>query len=649
MVRKVLAATVAAVLALGSPAFAQTPSGQTPAVVAQTFSIATASAGTSAPANAAGTSPWLSLSGQGSCAITFTSTSSGATVYVQGASDSPNAGTQTPQTVTTFGTAGVITSPAAGSAFGANVAQYALTFVRVNVTALSSGSVSGSLTCSTAPLTMASGAVGNVNVVNTPLPVSGSFTPSGTQNVAVTNPASSPVPVTAATTLPVSLATLPPIAFATTQPVSIQGAVTTTTTFPYNAGSTGQTGTTSSFLGVAGQYFSTPPVLTNGQVLGLTLNASGALKTDGSAVTQPVSIATTIPVSIATTVPVSIATLPPIAFATTQPVSIQSSVPLSVNTPAPCTIPTCGTTTVLADGVTNSTLANILGNNAAANTTLPNRLPTSIPDEVANGSATSTGAQGLVYTNGKGTFSFILYGTFAATTTVQGITAGGISTLNLPIYSGLQCGVGATVTSVTVAGNYCVYAAGSYALRLNVTYTSGTMNYYEIMQQSASPVIPTQNASGATSNSVCDPTTASQCAPVKTAPADGTSNTTSVLGTQAFVMCYNGTTWDRCRKDSYAAGPVWVTTGGSTTVNVPTNATTVVKASAGRLARILVTTLGAGTLNCYDNASTGSGTVIGTVAASAAIGTVEQIDMPAANGITCVSSATGPVATVSFY
>jgi hypothetical protein len=255
----------------------------------------------------------------------------------------------------------------------------------------------------------------------------------------------------------------------------------------------------------------------------------------------PVTAATTIPVSAATTLPVSIATLPPIAFATTQPVSIQSSVPLSVNTPAPCTIPTCGTTTVLADGVTNSTLANILGNNAAANTTLPNRLPTSIPDEVANGSATSTGAQGLVYTNGKGTFSFILYGTFAATTTVQGITAGGISTLNLPIYSGLQCGVGATVTSVTVAGNYCVYAAGSYALRLNVTYTSGTMNYYEIMQQSVSPVIPATGTSGAANTAVNSSGATAPVACDKQAAVNiSTATTTSIVavsGSTAVYVC----------------------------------------------------------------------------------------------------------------
>jgi len=123
----------------------------------------------------------------------------------------------------------------------------------------------------------------------------------------------------------------------------------------------------------------------------------------------------------------------------------------------------------------------------------------------------------------------------------------------------------------------------------------------------------------------------------------------NALEVGSFNLASNGSTFDPFRKDTYAAGPIWVTTGGSTTVSVPSNATTVVKASAGRLARILITTLGAGTLICYDNATTGSGTIIGSYGASAAVGTVEQLDMPAANGITCVSSSTGPVATVSFY
>jgi hypothetical protein len=139
------------------------------------------------------------------------------------------------------------------------------------------------------------------------------------------------------------------------------------------------------------------------------------------------------------------------------------------------------------------------------------------------------------------------------------------------------------------------------------------------------------------------------CAVATAGPADATANATAVGPVQDFLMGFNGTTWDRTRKDTSANGPLWMTTGGSTTVSVPSNATTVVKGSAGRLVAVLITTLGAGTLVCFDNATTGTGTVIADFGASAAVGTIQTLNMPAANGITCVSSATGPVATVSFY
>jgi hypothetical protein len=56
-------------------------------------------------------------------------------------------------------------------------------------------------------------------------------------------------------------------------------------------------GTSSSFgsafpatgTAAGGEYLSTPPTLTNGQMVALQTNVSGALKVDGSAVTQPVS------------------------------------------------------------------------------------------------------------------------------------------------------------------------------------------------------------------------------------------------------------------------------------------------------------------------------------------------------------------------
>lgn len=78
--------------------------------------------------------------------------------------------------------------------------------------------------------------------------------------------------------------------------------------------------------------------------------------------------------------------------------------------------------------------------------------------------------------------------------------------------------------------------------------------------------------------------------------------------------------------------------------------TTVIKSSPGRLCRIVATTAGTtGAVTFYDNASTGSGTVLFVVpGTSVAAGTFYNVSMPAANGITAVAAASGPALTVAF-
>lgn len=79
-------------------------------------------------------------------------------------------------------------------------------------------------------------------------------------------------------------------------------------------------------------------------------------------------------------------------------------------------------------------------------------------------------------------------------------------------------------------------------------------------------------------------------------------------------------------------------------------ANTVVSAYPGMLCRVLVTTAGtgAGSVLIYDNATTNSGTVIGVIPATIAIGTYYTFLMPAVNGITAVNVANGPVLTISY-
>lgn len=106
---------------------------------------------------APGQTPWLPLNGYSTCTTTFTSVGSGASVTFQGASDSPNAGIQTAQTITSIAVNGVQAPPVINTSYGGAVAPSGLTYFRLNLTALASGTVAGSITCSNA--TASGGAV----------------------------------------------------------------------------------------------------------------------------------------------------------------------------------------------------------------------------------------------------------------------------------------------------------------------------------------------------------------------------------------------------------------------------------------------------------------------------------------------------------
>ncbi len=86
-----------------------------------------------------------------------------------------------------------------------------------------------------------------------------------------------------------------------------------------------------------------------------------------------------------------------------------------------------------------------------------------------------------------------------------------------------------------------------------------------------------------------------------------------------------------------------------TTTQVTPTSLTVVKASPGRLCKVLVTTAnGENAINIFDNASAASGTIIGVVAANASVGTIYDLQMPAAHGITIAGTASAGTITVSY-
>lgn len=77
--------------------------------------------------------------------------------------------------------------------------------------------------------------------------------------------------------------------------------------------------------------------------------------------------------------------------------------------------------------------------------------------------------------------------------------------------------------------------------------------------------------------------------------------------------------------------------------------TTVIKGAPGRLVAAVVTgAASTGALTFYDNATTGSGTVIAVVPSGAGSGTRWPFEVPAANGITAVGAAGSAAVTVSY-
>lgn len=128
------------------------------------------------------------------------------------------------------------------------------------------------------------------------------------------------------------------------------------------------------------------------------------------------------------------------------------------------------------------------------------------------------------------------------------------------------------------------------------------------------------------------------------ATGDGSATYT---GLNVNNQTWNGTAYERTQSRQ---GVAVTTSGGVTTVAVAANTSTdtVIKASAGRLCRVLVTTTGTNPMNIWDNASGHTGTIIGAFAASPTVGTVASFEMPAVNGITIQGNAANPGVTVSF-
>lgn len=132
--------------------------------------------------------------------------------------------------------------------------------------------------------------------------------------------------------------------------------------------------------------------------------------------------------------------------------------------------------------------------------------------------------------------------------------------------------------------------------------------------------------------------------------ASGTAAATDQAGAVPRVSLYGKATaaGDTPIKVN-AQGEVLTANGGTNTTPVGAAATAAaIKASAGTLHKIVVTTLGTAALSFYDNATAASGTILFTIPASAAVGSIYDVQFPAANGIWCASGTNTPAVTVGW-
>jgi hypothetical protein len=99
-----------------------------------------------------------------------------------------------------------------------------------------------------------------------------------------------------------------------------------------------------------------------------------------------------------------------------------------------------------------------------------------------------------------------------------------------------------------------------------------------------------------------------------------------------------------------ADATIHVNEGGSNTGFVPANsgAAVVIKASPGRLMKVIVTAVGTAATKIYDNASSASGNVLLAIPASPTLGAVYDVQLTALNGIVCDGLTNGSGLTVGY-
>lgn len=251
-----------------------------------------------------------------------------------------------------------------------------------------------------------------------------------------------------------------------------------------------------------------------------------------------------------------------------------------------------------------------------------------------SGSLTSGGSSVIVPVAGYTGMGFTVSGTWVGTITWLASADGGATYPFSPNTSAWIMGQGSSgynfgsltandsvTMSLPVATHVKIYFSSYTSGTANITWTTGNL--------------------------------ASTFSPVPVGDSDTSGFGGITLPYASFNFAYNGSLYDRIRKDVYTAGPLWTTNGGSTNATLAVGASTTIKSGAGRLASILITTIATSTgiITCYDNTAA-SGTIIAKtqLLAGAPAGSEIKPDRPFATGLTCASTTTiGPAATISYY
>jgi hypothetical protein len=607
--RRKIAALIAAGSLLYSPVPAMADSGP---AISQAFST-----------TSVGPGPYILLNGQSTCSISVNNSGTGLTMVPQVTSDSPanvQAGAAQWVTASTIGAGSISTF----GVYTGNIASLGITAFRYNITALSSGTVSGNEACSAAiGLAGAGGVASSVNLTQ----VGGASVSLGQTTM------SASIPVTISSNqsaLPVT-----GTFFQATQPVSCASGATCPVNATLQAGSA-----------IAGKFGidQTTPGTTNGVQVNAALpagaNVIGGVTGSGN-------------------------------FTVVQP----------TGTNLHAVLDTTSTT-----AVTQATGSNLHAQLDSGSTTAVTQATASSLNAAVVGIGTAgTPSGGVISIQGVGSGTAVpVSGTFfqatqpvscsaAATCPVNASQVGTWTVTDSLPYSGTSDAQ--TLTTLSFLGTGSVDSAGKFS-------RARTAKAFDTNQTD------TLSAVG-----ICD-SSVNRCMNVNIYPSQDAVSTSNVSAPANTVQLINsGGTMDRMRSagignnvastgilagDSYgqfntttpalttgnygslqldASSILLATTGGSktTAIAAATSGPTVIKASAGRLVRVLITTAGtSGTETFYDNASACSGTVIGIAQGTTAVagnvaGTILFLENPAANGVTACGGTGSAAVTVSYY